>query len=446
MAQDGLAVGIDIGTSSVKAVAADADGRVVAASRIPHAIRIPRATRLEHDPAEAWRSGPRRALDALGLDRAPVAVSVSAMVPSLTAVDGAGTPLGPGLLYGDERGRAPGASSNPAESGELLAFLRWLRAEHADAAGYWPATACANHALGGEAVLDTSTASTAFPLFDWRQWDPDVAADAGITVDQLPRLAPTGFACGRVGGPDGPILASGCIDALADQIVAGADRAGDVLVLLGTTLIVNTITPHHHDVPGYWVIPHTAPGLFQAGGPSNAGGLFLNWATAPLGGDPAAPARPDRVPVWAPYPRGERVPLHDPHRRATLTDLDLTHDAAALRRAAYEASGFVARRAIDAVRAAHDVHPTRIVATGGGTRDDAWVQALADCTGLPVTCTAVPEGAALGSAFLARGAAGLEEAGMRGAARWARPGRTVDPDPEWVEAAAGRYTRFLELS
>ena len=441
-----LTVGIDIGTSSVKAVAADPDGTVVASSRIPHTIGIPSPARLEHDPAQAWREGPRRALDALGLDRAPLAVSVSAMVPSLTAVDAAGNPLAPGLLYGDERGRAPNASGNPAESGELLAFARWLRAEAPDAAGYWPATACANHALAGEAVLDTSTAATAFPLFDWQQWDPAVAAEVGISVEQLPRLAPTGWACGRVGGEDGPVLASGCIDALADQIVAGADHEGDVLVLLGTTLIVNTITPHHDDVPGYWVIPHTAPGLFQAGGPSNAGGLFLTWATRALADDDGTPARPDRVPVWAPYPRGERVPLHDPDRRATLTDLDLTHDAAALRRAAYEASGFVARRAIDAVRAAHGTEPRRIVATGGGTRDDAWVQALADCTGLPVTCTLVAEGAALGSAYLARAAAGREEGGMRAASRWARPGRTVDPDPAWVEATADRYARFLELS
>ena len=58
----------------------------------------------------------------------------------------------------------------------------------------------------------------------------------------------------------------------------------------------------------------------------------------------------------------------------------------------------------------------------------------------------MPEGAALGSAFLARCAAGLEPDGMAGAARWARAGRTVEPDPAWVEAAARRYLRFLELS
>jgi len=442
-----ITVGIDIGTSSVKAVAADADGYVVASSRIPHEIQIPAADRFQHDATAAWRDGPVAALAALHLDDAPAAVSVASMVPSLTAVDADGVPRTPGLLYGDGRGRSSSSSASPVESRELLQFLRWTQQEYPDAAGYWPATAVANHALSGEAVLDSSTASTAFPLFDWTSWDPDVAGPLGVRIEQLPRLVPTAWECGRIGGADGPVLASGCIDALADQIVAGADHDGDVLVLLGTTLIVNAVTTSHEPVDGYWVIPHTAKDKFLAGGPSNAGGLFLNWATGSLqDASVGERAQPDRVPVWAPYPRGERVPLHDPDRRAVLADLDLTHDAAALRRAAFEASGFVARRAIEAARAAHGITPRRIIATGGGTRVDAWVQALADCTGLPVECTAVPEGAALGSAFLARCALGLEPDGMRGAARWARPGRTVDPDAAWVEAAAGRYQRFLDLS
>ena len=441
-----ITVGIDIGTSSVKAVAADADGNVVASSRIPHEIQIPAADRFQHDARIAWREGPVTALEALQLDAPPIAVSVAAMVPSLTAVDADGVPRTPGLLYGDGRGRSSASGANPVESRELLEFLRWTRAEDPGATAFWPATAVANHALCGDAVLDTSTASTAFPLFDWTTWDPEVAASLQITVDQLPRLVPTAWECGRIGDADGPVLASGCIDALADQIVAGADNDGDVLVLLGTTLIVNTVTPSHDPVPGYWVIPHTSRGKFLAGGPSNAGGLFVNWATAPLADVAGARPDPHRVPVWAPYPRGERVPMHDPDRRGVLADLDLTHDAAALRRAAFEASGFVARRIIDAAREAHGTNPQRIVATGGGTRVDEWVQALADCTGLPVECTAVPEGAALGSAFLARCAAGLEDGGMLDAARWARPGRTVEPAAAWVEPAAQRYQRFLDLS
>src|SRR5271165_2417576 len=112
MTTSNVTVGIDIGTSSVKAVAADDDGNVVARSRIPHAFHVPSPQRFEHDARIAWHDGPRRALDALG-DVDPRAVSVAAMVPSLTAVDEAGNPLTPGLLYGDERGHQAEKSAQP---------------------------------------------------------------------------------------------------------------------------------------------------------------------------------------------------------------------------------------------------------------------------------------------------------------------------------------------
>ena len=73
------------------------------------------------------------------------------------------------------------------------------------------------------------------------------------------------------------------------------------------------------------------------------------------------------------------------------------------------------------------------------------MQCLADCTGLPVDIVAVPEGGALGAAFLARIAADLETS-VADAARWARRDRTVDPDPAWVTPVADRYARFLEVA
>jgi xylulokinase len=151
--------------------------------------------------------------------------------------------------------------------------------------------------------------------------------------------------------------------------------------------------------------------------------------------------------VWAPYPRGERTPFHDPARRGELLDLDLTHDAAAVRRAAFEASGFVVRRVLDAVREHAGVAARRLVATGGGVRVDDWVQAVADATLVPVDCVAVPEGGALGSAWLARMAAGLEEpTAMAQARRWARTARTVEADPAWTTAVEDRFARFLEVA
>jgi xylulokinase len=442
VSRDDVTIGIDIGTTAVKAVAADEDGRVTAWTRIPHQLRVPAPDRLEHDADEAWRQGPLTALDRLARPDMR-AVAVSAMVPSLTAVDSGGHPITPGLLYGDSRGRAPGphntASDQPFPVGEAAEFLRWTAAQAPNAAGYWPAPAVANYALAGEAVVDFPTAYTTLPLFDGNGWSVEACAERGATVDRMPRVEATGTATGRVRDTDA-VLAVGAIDALCEQMVAGTDDDGDVLVLCGTTLIVWVTIPEARHVPGLWTIPHMT-GKSQIGGASNAGGLFLGWVDRVLGpGDPTS-VDPRRVPVWSPYVRGERTPFHDPDRRAMLDGLDLTHDAASLRRAAYEASGFVVRHIIELSRAP----VSRIVAAGGGTRDASWMRAIADATDRPVELSGVAQGAALGAAFLGRMAVGLESS-ITDAARWASVERIVRPHPAWTDAMEERYRRFVELS
>ncbi|OBF42319.1 xylulose kinase [Mycobacterium sp. ACS1612] len=431
-----VTIGIDIGTTAVKAVAADADGTVVARTRIPHRLLVPAPDRLEHDAEVAWRRGPLAALAQLNRSDAK-AVAVTAMVPSLTAVDELGRPLTSGLLYGDSRGRGAAAVSTTFLSGESVEFLRWTAQQAPDAKGYWPASAVANHALAGAAVVDAATASTLYPLYDGTGWSDDLCSECGATADRMPAVAQTGEAVGQLGDA---VLSAGSVDALCEQLVAGADRDGDVVVLCGTTLIVWITVGEYREVPGLWTLPHSTQGRFQIGGPSNAGGLFLNWVNNLVAEDDST-VQPGSVPVWAPYVRGERVPLHDPDRRADLDGLDLTHGGAAVRRAGFEASGFVVRQLIDRSGAS----PDRIVATGGGTRVLPWMQAMADGTGLPVAVSAVPEGAALGAAFVARVAAGLETS-TADAGRWASTECVVEPDPLWTNAMADRYARFLELS
>src|SRR5262245_53952766 len=123
-------VGIDIGTTSVKAIAADADGKVLASTRVPHPLRIPAPEEFEHDIDAAWRDGVTNAYAAVSRDVDVVGVNVAAMVPSLGALTAAGRAAGPGLLYGDHRGRGDdtGDGANPVERGELATFLSWLRA------------------------------------------------------------------------------------------------------------------------------------------------------------------------------------------------------------------------------------------------------------------------------------------------------------------------------
>lgn len=432
-----VTIGIDIGTTAVKAVAADADGKVASRARIAHRLEVPSPDRLQHDANQAWRRGVRRAYRdvAAGLDVR--AVNVAAMVPSLTAVNRRGVALTPGLLYGDARGRADKTYRGPGDYGELLGFLRWCVREAPDAAGYWPAQAVANHALAGEAVMDSLSAMSGMPLFTGTAWDEALVAEAGTEVARLPRVVGGNEPVGKV---DGAALGPGVIDAFGEQLVAGADHDGDVLVILGATLITWVVGPEWVERQALWTVPHTTPGKVLIGGPSNAGGIFLDWALR-LAGRSGDPAEPDRVPVFTPYVRGERVPLHDPDRRAALHGLDLTHGPAAVRRAAFEASAFVVRRLLDLAA----VPARRIVATGGGVRAAEWVQALADAARLPVDVVAVPEGGALGAAFLARVVAGLEERPDH-ASRWARTARRVEPDPAWVGPCDERYARFLESS
>ena len=362
-----VTLGVDIGTTAVKAVAVDEDGRVVARTRIPHQLHVPEPDRFEHHADRAWRQGPLAAWRKLATPDTE-AVAVSAMVPSMAAVDAQGRPITPGLLYGDSRGRTAQAVGGFL-SGEAAEFLRWTARAAPGAAGYWPAPAVANYALGGRAVIDFATASIGFPLFDGSGWDADACAGCGVSVERMPEVAAIGAAVGQVSGSD-TVLAAGAVDALCEQLVGGADGDGDVLVLCGTTLIVWATIPEPKQVPGLWTIPHIADvrsktagadGKSLIGGASNAGGLFLNWVDRIVAQADSATADPRRVPVWSPYVRGERSPFHDPDRRAVLDGLDLTHDAASVRRAAYEASGFVVRHLIEL----SGVPVARVVAAGG---------------------------------------------------------------------------------
>jgi xylulokinase len=441
-----VTVGVDIGTTSVKALAVDADGWVVARARVPHELRAAHAGELAHDADRAWRAGVLDALDGLtaGADLDIRAIDVAAMVPSLCAVDGDGHPVSDGLLYGDDRGRHA-VDPVTGTSEETLGFLEWLVAQHPDAAGFWPAQAVANRALGGVGAIDPIVAYLTAPLFDGRGWDVAVAAAAGVDdLGRLPVIGAGGRAVGEGARAGGAALGGGTIDAFGEQLVGGATEPGDVLVILGSTLIVWANVAEDRAVTGLWTVPSMAGGAL-IGGPSNAGGLFVGWVARLLGVDPrtgtAAPEDPARVPVWQPFVRGERVPFHDPARRASLHDLDIGLGPSAVLRAAHEATGFAVRHQLDLAGLA----PERLVATGGGVRDPAWVRAIADATRVPVDVVAVPEGGALGAAWLARQVARLDPPGGD-PSTWARFDHRVEPDGAWVGATAARYARYRELA
>ena len=458
-------VGVDVGTTSVKAVAVDARGTVVARARVPHRVVTPSADLLEHEVARAWRRGPRRAFAEVtaALDGPPAGVVVTSMVPSITAVDRRGRPLLPGLLYGDARANPRGATTGPragrdparpdpgGEREQGRRMVEWAVREEPGARGYWNCQAVATHALAGVPGVDMAAAMSFGGLFRKGRWDKVALDEVGVDEAQLPVVGPMGGSLGVVPGTP-TVFAGGSIDAFCEQIVAGACRPGDVLVIFGATLIVWVVTEEWKDIPGLTTLPNMIAGQVMIGGPSNAGGLFVDWVGSVVAGSPRrsrAMSGPDaggrtgdpgRIPVWLPYLRGERTPFHDPGLQASVHGLDISQGPSSLVRGAYEASGFVIRRILER----SGFEGRRIIATGGGTRSEAWMQAVADATGLPVETVVVPEGAALGAAFLARMAAGLESS-FDAATEWARSGATSEPDPAWSAAAAERFEQFEAL-
>jgi xylulokinase len=469
-----LVAGLDIGTTAVKAVMVDDDGRIVSRSRVASRLAIGPDGSFEHDALASWWEAPRSALALALAGRRPRAVAVSAMMPSVAAVDTDGRPLGPGLLYGDRRPRSPrtALSGDPTASDEMALLCGWVAGRHPAAAGYWPAQAVANASLGGVGVTDLASAFAAGPLFGGSGWDEAACEDAGFPSARLPRVAVFGEAVGSLApgllaeqgaDEDEVILGAGSVDGMCEQLVAGTVNDGDVLVALGSTLVVwLTVPGWPEEVPGLWRAPHLAPGMAMLGGASNAGGMWADWVDRVLrpGPEEAGPPdslrpdslrpdslrpdslRPGDVPIWWPWAKGERVPWHDRELRVGLAGADISHGPQALRRGAYEATGFVARYIVERA-ATCGTRPGRFVVSGGGTSNRAWLQALADVLGHAVIPMAVPEGAALGAAWLARMAAGLESSISDGA-RWARWSTPVEPRPEWAEAAARRYARWSE--
>ena len=466
-----VTVGLDIGTTAVKAVAADADGQIVARHRQPHELLTPNAERFEHDALQAWHHGLLQAWRQVAAGQDVRGVCVAAMVPSLAGLDAQNRPCTPGLLYGDVRGCSEeNLAKAPIENGEFLGFLKWLAANHPEAERYGPAQAVGNAALGGKPVLDTASAITTMPVFNGVDWDADVCTQVGITTSQLPRLVPGYDPAGEVfpantAGCHNPNTAipmtGGSIDALAEQLTADASQPGDVLVVLGATLLCWQVMADWVEVDRLWTVPHSQPGLTLLGGPSNAGGIFNNYLASLLGVDLSPGPNhsstlelsdPVNIPVWQPYIRGERIPLHNRSLRASLHHLNLTHGPDELRRAGYETSGFVIRHQLElASQPPNQLHnqpasqPKRIIATGGGTYSPDWVQAIADVTGLPVQCSAIAEGAALGAAFLARITAGLET-DPADIARWRQTGASYEPRPDWQAACDDRYASFKALT
>jgi xylulokinase len=477
-----LVIGLDIGTSSTKAVAVDADGTVVAVVSGSHATSRPRPGWFEQDAQAVWWEQSAALLRALLADErvtrsAIRAVAVSGLGPCLLVCDKAGNPLRPGILYGidmratDEvaelTGRL-GADSILARGGSALSSqavgpkLLWLQRHEPDTwartARWFSASSFLVERLTGEYLIDHHTASQFDPMYEIRaqSWADDWAAALSPGV-ALPRLAWPGDIAGQVtalasaatGLPLGTPVLAGTVDAWAEAHSVGVRNRGDLMIMYGSTLFLVGVDPVASPHPGLWLTAGLTPDTGTLAAGMATSGLLAKWvadtARQPVGELIEAA---DQVPAGAeglvllPYFAGERSPLFDPGARGVALGLTLAHTPAHLMRAALEAVAMGVRHnleAFDSVRP--DESQWRPVAVGGGVAGALWPQIVSDVCGRAQDIPAQTVGASYGDALLAATAVGLAPPDTD----WTQIVAAVSPRPELADLYDRRYAVYRDL-
>jgi xylulokinase len=455
-----LTVGLDVGTSSTKAVAVRPDGSVVATQVAAHGVDHPRSGWFEQDAGAVWWDQSADVLSELmrdpAVDPAAVrAVAVSGMGPCVVLADCDGRTLTPGVLYGidsrasveiEELARELGAAEVLARTGSPLTSqaigpkLRWLQRHHPDAWArarewYGPAGLMVRK-LTGRYVIDHHTASQCVPLYDLERgsWAWDWVEQVAPALP-MPELASadhivgevTAVAAERTGLRAGTPVLAGTIDAWAEAHSVGVRRPGELMVMYGSTMFLIGVVEAGRGHPGLWLTAGLTAGSRTLAAGLATSGLLADWIARTTGQDIDTLAESSgRVAPGAdgllmlPFFAGERSPLFDPDARGVIVGLELRHGPAHLLRAAYEGIAMGVRHNVELFDAFGGIggHRWRAVAVGGGTKAKVWAQIVSDVTGLPQEVPTVTVGAAYGNAQLAATAVGL-----------------VGPDTDWVTTA-----------
>jgi xylulokinase len=444
------ALGFDVGLSGVRATVVRDDGLLVASARRAHERARLGDGIAEHDPAD-WLGGVERAgreaVRAAG--DVPIAgIGVAALGPAPVLVDDDLRPLTAAPLFGLDRRAEPqrrrmadAAAEDQAAAtldNALPKLAWWIERDPslADRATWaLDATGFVVGSLSGVPVMDWITAG------DYRL--PGVAAPvpSPAPVDPLTsagRLQPRWAE--RLGVPAGLRVIAGTYDSFVDLAAAGVRGPGDSGLVLGSTMIVCRATGAGLDPPsGLGVSAYPGEGTL-IGGWTLAGGLVLDWFEARFGGGEdltaAAPQAEQPGLLALPYLAGERTPLWDPLARGALVGLTPDVGPAEVYRALVESLALVVLDHAERLEQALGPAVSWRV-TGGGVRNELWLQATADALGAPLE---IPPDAAegVGPSLLALRALGLDTE--------RRPVRTVMPDPRRSERLRGRLALFRELS
>lgn len=472
-------IGLDLGTSRVKAVRFDPAWQAADSEAETTALQRTSSGWCEQDMTQVWAAAARVVRGVAKRSPDPVELlALTAQGDGCWLVDAHGAPVRPAILWNDNRGapiidrwaedgnldRAFTINGCYGASGLAHAQLHWL-AQHEPAAvaaasrllscGSW-----VYQQLTGRQVLDVSDAAN--PFLDARsrtysgsliqQFDlggfqhllPEIVSGADRISPLLPSVAET------VGLPAGTAVGLAPYDVVSTAIGTGVIEVGRSFAVLGTTLCVGVVAddPKLQRPPNGMTLPGVSPDRWLIAYATMTGTEALDW-TAGLLGLPdipsllglAATATPGiGEPLMLPYlsSAGERSPFRDSTIRGSLHGLSLSHSRADIARSAVDG---LTLAVADCLHAAGTT--TALALAGGGARSPLWCQAISDATNLPVTAPDTVEigarGAVLSASADRDGGAGLSDL----IAAAVRPGPVYRPDPQQAGRLAAAYTRFV---
>lgn len=445
-------LGIDLGTTEVKAGLVDLEGRLLAIARAGYGLEVGHGPGwAEQDPGSWWSAvvGTVRALhrteSATGVEI--VAIGVDGHGPTLVPVDARGEATRPAITFLDTRASAEQAELERATGirgwglGPLPAALWLERHEPASAdATRWYLTTWEWLAfrLTGEAVAPL-VAHQPVP-------DPHQAAATGIRMDRRPRDGAMGSIVGRLTAAAADALglaadipvAGGTNDAFASYLGAGLLEPGDAYDPGGSAGGFGVYWHEPLEVPGAFVSPAPLDGRYSVGAAMAATGRALDWfrddvidgamTTERLIDEAAATPHGADGLVFLPYLAGERSPIWDPTATGVLAGLTLAHGRGHITRAIMEGSAYALRH-VAAPMLEAGVRVTAMRACGGPARSDVWNRIKADVTGFRVLVPAVLETAVLGSAILGAVGIGAQPDVAAAIRAMTRIDHELEPDP-----------------
>jgi xylulokinase len=415
-------IGIDLGTSSVKAVLVDEHEQIRAQASEALTVSRPAPTHAEQDP-ESWWQATLSALDRLAAETPKAMASVtgiglSGQMHGATLLDDRDRVLRPCILWNDGRAAAECAemennwpelravTGNIAMPGFTAPKLLWIKrhepSHFAATAKVLLPKAYLRLRLTGEHVEEMSDAAGTLWLdVAKRDWSDAALAATGLARRNMPRLvegsAPTGVLRSelqqRWGMAKAPIVAGGAGDNAAGAVSLGAVRPGDAFVSLGTSGVLWATTAGFAPNPGQAVhaFCHSLPNTWHQMGVILSAASCFAWLAKTLGTPEAtllkdlghAPARPSPI-LFAPYLSGERTPHNDADIRGAFIGLDHETGRAELVQAVMEGVAFALRDCLDALRAA-GTRVTTADVIGGGARSPLWCTIIANILDLPLT-------------------------------------------------------------